>query len=377
MFYSCASGLGIGLSYEPSLVVIGTYFEKRRGLANGMAFASGSLGAFVFPQLIKYLLDTYGLNGTFFIMGGIVFHVSVAGMLFRPPEFYVPRYLMKQKWRHFKATEMQPDVVIYTQGMPDDIELGFSEESYHAAGSVVCNKRDDDDAATTPEVTFVMDSQSQTIDDLITCSNSTIPHDEREISVPQSDIIEMHAMDASIRDGDAHVHGSESGACVASDNDTIPSQDALSVLSDTVKYNWNTLKNPILYIYVISLSLSDSSFSNAFTMMPPHATEIGISKVNGAFLVSVLGITDGISRLLTGGMADLNVIEKKHIYKASVGLCGLVFFIIPLFKQFHQLVIVCGLCGFFAGSFVVLAPILLAEELGSVNIPVTYGVMYR
>ena len=367
----------MGLSYEPSLVVIGTYFEKRRGLANGMAFASGSLGAFVFPQPIKYLLDTYGLNGTFFIMGGIVFHVSVAGMLFRPPEFYVPRYLMKEKWRHFKAALMQPDVVVYTECMPNDMELGFSEESYHAAGSVVCHKPDDDDTTTTPEVTFVMDSQSQTIDDLTTCTNPTIPHDERDVSVPTSDMIEMHAIDAYIRDGDSHANGSEYGSCAANDRPAAPSPDALSVVSDMVKYNWNSLKNPILYIYVLSLSLSDSSFSNAFTMMPPHATEIGISKVNGAFLVSVLGITDGISRLLTGSLADLNVIEKKHIYKASVGLCGIMFFIIPLFEQFYQLVIVCGLCGFFSGSFVVLAPVLLAEELGSVNIPVTYGVMYR
>ena len=142
-------------------------------------------------------------------------------------------------------------------------------------------------------------------------------------------------------------------------------------------YNWAVLKKPLLYIYVLTLSMSDSSFGNAFMMVPTHAVDIGVSRFNAVFLVSVMGITDGVSRLLTGWLADFDKVEKKHIYKASIALCALLFFVFPLVKRYVDLAVVCALCGLVSGSFVVLAPVLLAEELGSVNIPVTYGVMYR
>ncbi|KAI0227881.1 Monocarboxylate transporter 9, partial [Lamellibrachia satsuma] len=295
--YGILIGLGTGLSYVPSLVTIGTYFEKRRALANGMTLAAGSAGTFVSPPLIKYLLDSYGLDGTFYILGGIVFHVSVAGMLFRPPEFYVSRYLMRKKLLRLKTTEIQPQ-----------------------PGNVIMN----------------------------TMSTTTSAHENSN-----SDNITVSVIDTSTND------------------------DACSGSSEKDTYDWKVLKNPLLYIYVLSLSISDSSFTNSFMMVPTHAGDIGISKFKAVFLVSVMGITDGISRLLTGCLADFKMVDKKHIYKASIALCGGMFFVLPFVKQYLHLAVVCGLCSLFSGSFVVLAPVLLAEELGRANIPVTYGVMYR
>ena len=92
----CFAGVGTGCSYGPSIIVISTYFEKRRALANGIAFAASSIGAFCFPPLLQYFLDHYGLLGTFIIMAGILFHVSAAGMLFRQPKFFLRRYLLRQ-----------------------------------------------------------------------------------------------------------------------------------------------------------------------------------------------------------------------------------------------------------------------------------------
>ena len=154
-------GAGIGLSYVPSLVIIGTYFEKHRALANGMTFAAGSAGTFVVPPVIKYLLDTYGLDGTFYILGGMVFHVSVAGMLFRPPEFYVPRYLMRQQLLHMRV-QSQPDVVTY---IPDDVDI--------VAGSVMC------ECHPTPDIVVSADSTSQHC-----CEHCTI-QPESIITYPQ------------------------------------------------------------------------------------------------------------------------------------------------------------------------------------------------
>ena len=59
-------GIGYGLMFGPSLVMIGMYFDKRRSLANGLAAAGGSLGQLVLPQLITVLIEHYAFSGLLF-----------------------------------------------------------------------------------------------------------------------------------------------------------------------------------------------------------------------------------------------------------------------------------------------------------------------
>ena len=111
-------------------------------------------------------------------------------------------------------------------------------------------------------------------------------------------------------------------------------------------------------------------------MIHPHATDIGIPKFKSVFLLSLMGICGGVSRLFTGWFADLNYVKKKHIYQTATLANGILFCLFPLAKRYVGLAILSGLSGVFAGSIVVLAPVLLAEELGLVNMPVTSSVMY-
>ena len=92
-----STGAGAGSSYGPSVLVMATYFEKRRALANGIAITSASLGSFCFPPLIQYCLDYYGLQGTFIITAGITAHVCAAAMLYRQPGFLFKQVLVEAK----------------------------------------------------------------------------------------------------------------------------------------------------------------------------------------------------------------------------------------------------------------------------------------
>ena len=139
---------------------------------------------------------------------------------------------------------------------------------------------------------------------------------------------------------------------------------------------WNIVKNPLLYIYALTLPISDGSYATCVMMIHPHSNDIGISKFKAVFLLSLMGICGGVSRLFTGWFADLNVVKKKHIYQTATLANGILFCLFPFAKRYVSLAILSGLSGVFAGSIVVLAPVLLAEELGLVNMPVTSSVMY-
>ena len=141
-------------------------------------------------------------------------------------------------------------------------------------------------------------------------------------------------------------------------------------------FRWNLLRNPLLLLYAITLSLCDSSYGNVYMFMPPHATMAGFSSSNAALLISVIGITQAVSRLVVGCVADLNIFDKKHIYQCAMFVCGATFCVMPFIRSYVLLAAVSVVCSLSAGSFVVLSAVLIAESLGTENLPTTYGVLY-
>ncbi|VDI49557.1 MFS transporter, MCP family, solute carrier family 16 (monocarboxylic acid transporters), member 7 [Mytilus galloprovincialis] len=81
-------GIGNSCLYGNGVVMIGSYFKRIRTVANGVALSGASVGTFVIPPLIEFLLQTYGLPGTYLILGGLYLTIAVCGALYRPLTFY-------------------------------------------------------------------------------------------------------------------------------------------------------------------------------------------------------------------------------------------------------------------------------------------------
>ncbi|XP_033760614.1 monocarboxylate transporter 12-B-like [Pecten maximus] len=84
IFYSIAGGIGFGILYLPSIVIIGVYFNKRRALATGIAVCGAGVGTFVFAPITKLLLEAYNWRGATWIMSAIVLNGVVFSAIFRP-----------------------------------------------------------------------------------------------------------------------------------------------------------------------------------------------------------------------------------------------------------------------------------------------------
>ncbi|XP_042347569.1 monocarboxylate transporter 2 [Plectropomus leopardus] len=77
-------GLGLAFNLQPALTIIGTYFQVRRPLANGLAMTGSPVVLFTLAPLNQFLFDSFGWRGSFLILGSIVLHCCVAGALMRP-----------------------------------------------------------------------------------------------------------------------------------------------------------------------------------------------------------------------------------------------------------------------------------------------------
>ncbi|XP_052535191.1 monocarboxylate transporter 2-like isoform X3 [Tympanuchus pallidicinctus] len=78
------TGLGLALNLQPSVIIVGRYFLKRRPIANGLAMTGSPVMLCTLAPLNQFLFDNYGWRGSFLILGAILLHCCVAGALFRP-----------------------------------------------------------------------------------------------------------------------------------------------------------------------------------------------------------------------------------------------------------------------------------------------------
>ena len=81
MFIS--AGFGLALTFTPSIVMIGEYFDEHLTVANGLAYSGGSIGQICMPLITSALINSYGWRGAILILSAIWCHLLVSGALIR------------------------------------------------------------------------------------------------------------------------------------------------------------------------------------------------------------------------------------------------------------------------------------------------------
>jgi MFS family permease len=86
--YSLCVGLGIGLTYVPSVGAVQRWFVRRRGFASGLAVAGIGLGNLLFPPAAAVLIDAVGWRAAYGVLGIVVLTGTLAAALLieRSPE---------------------------------------------------------------------------------------------------------------------------------------------------------------------------------------------------------------------------------------------------------------------------------------------------
>lgn len=82
--YGILFGCGCSFAFQPSLVILGHYFQRRLGLANGVVSAGSSIFSMSFPFLIKMLGDRIKLAQTFQVLSTFMFVLTLLSLTYRP-----------------------------------------------------------------------------------------------------------------------------------------------------------------------------------------------------------------------------------------------------------------------------------------------------
>lgn len=109
--YCCilfSTGLGLALNFQPSLIMLGCYFDKRRPLANGLAAAGSPVFLSALSPLGQVLMDRFGWRGGFLIMGGLLLNCCICGAVMRPLGYKVRKSTTRDESNAHELKEMLP-----------------------------------------------------------------------------------------------------------------------------------------------------------------------------------------------------------------------------------------------------------------------------
>ena len=72
--------------YLPAMDIVKVYFDSNLGLANGIAAAGSGFGQFIMAPTINLVEEHLGLDGTMFVLAGVVSCSLVFGLMYSVPE---------------------------------------------------------------------------------------------------------------------------------------------------------------------------------------------------------------------------------------------------------------------------------------------------
>lgn len=102
----------MSMSETPGYLLVNDYFLERRLTANGFRAAGNPMGGVLFPPMLVFFNEQFGLQGTFIMLAGIMLHLAVLGTLMRPFEQH-QRMIHHQ---HARATQPRSGTTTTTYG---------------------------------------------------------------------------------------------------------------------------------------------------------------------------------------------------------------------------------------------------------------------
>lgn len=107
-----------------------------------------------------------------------------------------------------------------------------------------------------------------------------------------------------------------------------------------------------------------------------YSEDLGIPLSKGSWLISYLGISSAIGRVLFGRVSDICCFKNMHIYRICMFLSGFASLLCPLASSYWALVLYVAVLGILDGSFIGLMSIVTLDIVGVHKIAPAWGILF-
>ncbi|XP_069947319.1 monocarboxylate transporter 14-like isoform X2 [Cherax quadricarinatus] len=139
--------------------------------------------------------------------------------------------------------------------------------------------------------------------------------------------------------------------------------------------DFSLLKNPIFLLIGVANLFGMLGFYTPFVYLPDAAKEKGIAPEHATFLISLIGITNTIGRIITGCIADLPNVSPLWINNICIILSGVCVFLTPFASSYGSFVALSLFFGLFVSPFIALTSIIIVDLLSLRQLTNAFGLL--
>lgn len=379
--YSCnltvyfISGLGFGLMYLPAIVSVSHYFDTKRSFATGLAVCGSGIGTFIFAPLSKFLVDEYKWQGAALIEAGIILNCILCGALFRPLTYSVSdndeengglhstekEVLLDKKTQNGSTGDHIPVIKVNGERKPikDHVldQLRLTETNnvnmFRSDGAIhTVNGNNSEPSSPLSAIVVPSFNRQHSFTPVQRTTGSSV-FNRKDIfysgslmNIPQyKSSPEMYI--TSIQSIPEMISDDKEWCLIRCLNLSPEMKDAIHQMLD-----FSLLKDVIFVLFVISNICTSIGFNMPYIYLPACAQEAGIDENSSAFLVSIIGITNTIGRIVFGWMADRPWVNRLMLYNTALVICGVATALSPLSDSLPYLQGYAAVFGAFIGMYV-------------------------
>jgi len=421
--FGLLAGFGFGLIYLPAIVSVGFYFEKKRAIATGLAVCGSGIGTFIFAPLCNLLVEEYTWKGATLILAGLVLNGLVCGALFRPLPGEVKSKKKPVKEKTTKAeTKRLLDRKDQDERQNEDVNVnadnGKSQYQNNLSVAPISSLNGEFEKSdklsrrlasadyvpahksSEPHVMYyeLSDDKKKDQDEdgprLRTNSSALKPNESVNpmnrkdvfysgslLNIPmyRSNPDLYHKSVTSINklgeDG-SNANSKEttpdlevrSGGCCSAENTQMCKQ----------MMDFSLLKDPIFLIFAVSNFLTSIGFNAPFIYIPDRAEkELELTRKQGAMLLSVVGISNTIGRVLFGFTSDHPIVRRRRlfVYNGALTVCGVATVLSIYATTYYSMMVYSAVFGVTIGAYVTLTSVLLVDLLGLEKLTNSFGIL--
>ena len=343
--------------------MLGEYFLKKRGFANGLAFCAAATGALVFAPILTTLFENHGYVGTMLIAAGMSFNCLVTGMLLRPISSFkksdkqlhidtdnkeIAKALPSKNENHIESLIIKEVTINVPNGEIDPPFRSLEIIPKHIADlrneQKALYRMNSSDPVNNSGITsrrnrtLSDNSNTSKLNSLIkTLSNSKVALYGSSQGVGGSVINVREDVENALSESDDVENPSEESSCFTCKQKTLK---VLNIIFDVSLFKTGVFPC-ILLLGFMMVSGGDC----VLIMLPPHAKDIGLSNSQRGILMLLFASCDLFSRIILTIIADKPFIKRTTILTFAASILGLSCHLLRFFKTFGAMIVFCVITG--------------------------------
>ena len=373
--------------YVPSHVLSGLYYDKKRGIATGIATSGSGFGAIIFPLLVNALVENYGWKGSFYIVCGISMQNFVFASLLRPvPEKLLQRYKdaesERQKVADVKSKNRSSVELTAYSVKSEEIGGKVNEDFINAIKGEDINVKIQPQPLEEDSQTEIWEIESphnnsqgvgnDTFEDIpeeildeVASGEENEKEESKDNVVSESDSVSVPNSPAKLLQPEK----SEKTIKVGSPNDNSEDKMSLNAVEQSSLAKKSTCQ--ILCNYTFIIFFINNIFWNMGLVIillfgPEYMTTVGLTEKQASLAFSIGGVGAVIGSIVGGFLGNIKKIRLDLLYIVIVICVGIIALLFPvsIFHTFFGMSALYFVFSIFANIIMGLLVIVVAAILG-------------